>query len=193
VAWIKLRWYPIIFQIYSAGIAAVESKRYDSLNSIFCTSIPAKDYDNNYKTLSDLAADAIVEFTRDGLFKNLPGHEQNYVPMSEYLFKQIQPLLDDILFIGKNYEPAFDEFEVMLGLTVCYQNHKRSAGYAWGPMGRFGYKYRSHNSPFKRIMERAKLEKENWEPIKQGMFDGDYKAFIISAEKFEEMVSKQPW
>jgi hypothetical protein len=47
------------------------------------------------------------------LFKRLPGHEREYLPQNEYLFKPLQSTLEDILFLGRSYEPLFDRFEIL--------------------------------------------------------------------------------
>ena len=44
VAWLNLRWYPLILELYCAGIAAVEGKRYDSLANIFYTAVSPSEY-----------------------------------------------------------------------------------------------------------------------------------------------------
>jgi len=53
--------------------------------------------------------------------------------MSEYLFKTLQPKLDDILFIGKSYEKSFDEFEVLFALVVADIKKQRDE-HVWGPI-----------------------------------------------------------
>ena len=61
--------------------------------------------------------DASLELERTKAFSQLPGHKRHYVPCSEYLFKLLQPMLDDILFLGRDYEQYFDRFEVLLALV----------------------------------------------------------------------------
>lgn len=39
VAWLHLRWYPLILALYCSGIAAVEGQRYDSLADILLTRV----------------------------------------------------------------------------------------------------------------------------------------------------------
>ncbi|MBE0575241.1 MAG: caspase family protein [Desulfuromonadales bacterium] len=193
VVWLYLRWYPVIFQVYTAGIAAIEGKRYDSLRDIFYTQIGISDYRDKQQHLVHSIGHAILELNRTEVFKKLPGHERHYVPMSEHLYKQIQPALDDILFVGKNYESSFDEFEVMLGLAVAYERRINEEG-VWGPIGRFGWKMRDDNrSPFNKILEQAKNEKNNWEPIRQGMFGGDFEKFEIAADEYSGLLSKLNW
>ncbi len=191
--WLYLRWYPIIFQVYTAGIAAIEGRRYDSLRDIFYTQIGSSDFRNKQQTLVHSIGLAILELNRTDVFKKLPGHERHYVPMSEHLYKQVQPTLDDILFVGKNYESSFDEFEVMLGLAVAYERRVNEEG-VWGPIGRFGWKlHNESNSPFSKILKKAKEEKDNWEPIKQGMFGGDFEKFEIAADEYSGLLSKLNW
>ncbi|NTU50275.1 MAG: hypothetical protein HGA87_05245 [Desulfobulbaceae bacterium] len=109
--WFNLRWYPLIVSLYCAGIAAVEGKRYDSLANIFYAPLGVLEYNQQDKFFIEAIAKSVRALT--DMFKKLPGHEKNYVPLSEYLFKILQPKLDDILFIGRNYERSFDEFEVL--------------------------------------------------------------------------------
>lgn len=54
-----------------------------------------------------LAAEGILQATRAELFKFIPGHERQYAPAREYLFKTIQPKLEDALLVGTDYEEQF--------------------------------------------------------------------------------------
>jgi hypothetical protein len=70
----------------------------------------------------------------DSTFTFLPGYENRYTPLSDYLFKLLQPNLADLLFLGTDYESLFDRFEVILALEQI-NLHGR------GPIGRFGWKF----------------------------------------------------
>ena len=170
--WINLRWYPLIIGLYCAGIAAVEGKRYDSLSNIFYAIIGYSEYHNRDEFFVEGVANGISDLNSANVFKQFPGHEQQYVPMSEYLFKVLQPKLDDVLFIGKNYERSFDEFEVLFALAVADLRKQRNAN-VWGPIGRFGWKHSTHDDgPLKRIILEAGEMGERWEPIQAGLFGG---------------------
>lgn len=188
IAWIYLRWYPQIIQLYYSGIAAIDGGRYDSLSSIFYTEIDSSQNGDGQITFAEGVNKAIQELTRVDLFKKIPGHENNYVPLSEYLFKILQPTLDDIFFIGKNYEKGFDEFEILFALVVADLN-KQKTQRAWGPLGRFGWK----RNVFERFIANAALYGESWEPIRCGMFGGSYSRFSIVAEEFQQMVNNRNW
>lgn len=191
--WLDLRWYPIVLQMYSAGIAAVEARRYDLLSEILLTQIETPDGVTRSVPLVEAVSKAILEFTRVDIFKRLPGHERQYVPMSEYLFKILQPQLDDALFLGRTYESAFDEFEVLFAL-VGADIRKRNGRNAWGPIGRFGWKYsREEDSPLKRVLTQAKLEQGRWAPLEAGLFGGDISRFLLVAEEYETGVASLRW
>ncbi|MEZ4682099.1 MAG: caspase family protein [Caldilineaceae bacterium] len=190
VAWSYLRWYPVILQFYTAGIAAVEGKRYDSLAAIFYIHIDHPIHYDKQSIFVEAVGEAILEYNRMDLFKRLPGHERNYTPLSEYLHKLLQPDLDDILFVGKSYETAFDEFEVLFALAVaCIR--KQNERNIWGPVGRFGWKYGSRGStnPLTAVITAAKKEGEHWPLLKAGLFGGNYDAFIEAAGEYEQMIA----
>ena len=76
---------------------------------------------------------AITQLEINDTFKRVPSHERNYTPRSEYLYKFLQPQLDDLLFFGKDYERYFDEFEIMLALLHVDLNLQESPDAStWG-------------------------------------------------------------
>ena len=193
VVWGNLRWYPLILELYCAGIAAVEGKRYDSLASIFYSTVSSSEYKQQDEFFVEAVANGILELTRADVFKQLPGHDRHYAPMSEYLFKILQPKLDDILFIGKSYEKSFDEFEVLFALAVVDLRKQRNQ-HVWGPVGRFGWKHRgSDNAPLTRVIGEARALGKNWEPLKAGLFGGEIERFNGVADEYQQLISKLPW
>jgi hypothetical protein len=193
VVWIQLRWYPLILALYSAGVAAVEGKRYDSLASIFYTIVGSPEQRSKDVYFAEAISEGMLELTRMDVFKKLPGHEKNFVPLSEYLFKILQPKLDDILFVGKNYERSFDEFEVMFALAVADLNKQRN-DHLWGPIGRFGWKHRHRNgAPLQRVIDEAKSMRELWEPLRAGLFGGSIDRFLGVADEYQKTIGGLHW
>ncbi len=191
--WINLRWYPLLLILYHAGIAAIESNNYESLANIFYTKLGESEYGSKESLFVQKLSNGVLELTRSDIFKRIPGHERNYAPDSEYIFKQIQPMLDDLFFLGKSYESGFDEFEILYALVVA-DLRKQSDGYVWGPIGRFGWKYKSReNSPYTKLILEAEALKNQWPPIKAGMFGADYERFEAVANEFKESLSKLNW
>lgn len=193
VVLLNLRWYPLLLLLYHAGIAAVESRNYKSLAKIFYTKLGGSDNGRNEPYFAQKLSNAVLELTRANVFKQIPGHERHYTPDSEYLFKQIQPALDNLFFLGQSYENDFDEFEILYALVVA-DLKKQSNNYLWGPIGRFGWKHaRSHDSPFKKLIEEAAILKNDWPPLKAGMFGGDYVRFEAIAKEYQSVLDELRW
>lgn len=191
--WLSLRWYPMLLLLYSAGISAIESKNYRSLYCIFYTQIGSSEYTKEENYFVQRVSNGILELTRADIFKKIPGHERHYTPISEYLFKLMQPALDDLLFLGKGYESVFDEFEILYGLVVA-DLRKQNDGSIWGPIGRFGWKHRGRdNSTYKKMLSDAEKLKDKWGPIEAGMFGGSYDRFSEVAEEFSTIIHKLNW
>jgi hypothetical protein len=192
--WLALRWYPIIRLLYCSGISAIDGQRYDSLATILHTKIGTSSAYQKEQTFIEAVTRGFLELTRADGFKQLPGYEHYHTPLSEYLFKTLQPQLDDILFIGKNYERAFDEFEVILALAAA-DTGSQTDWLFWGPIGRFGWKHSNFpNSPFTTVVEEAKNKGESWPPLASGLFGGSIERFSAVAEKFQsEILAKLHW
>lgn len=188
VAWLNLRWYPVLMLLYTCGLGAVASRRYENLRHLL--NAPIRDRRERRET------EPLVQALFNGFsemksaFQTLPGHERQYVPVSEYLLKKLQPLADDILFTGGDYEMHFDRVEMLIALECAYHDG------GWGPIGRFGWKHHSRGgtgSPFNALVAEAEPKEDEWEPIKAGMFGGDYSSFKKAADEYKKMLDGLHW
>lgn len=193
VVWVNLRWYPLFLVLYHAGIAAIESKNYASLAKIFYTKLGESEFERDEVFFAQKISSGILELTRADVFKRIPRHERQYTPLSEYMFKQVQPALDDLFFLGRSYESDFDEFEILYALAVG-DLRKQSGKHFWAPIGRFGWKHRSRdNSPVRKICSEAESLKQDWPPIKAGMFGGSYERFEDVANELKRLLDQLNW
>ena len=193
VIYLKLRWYPMFLLLYSAGIASIANDDYDALSNILTVKVRSPESTYELVPISIPIGDAAAEL--DGAFKRLPGHEKQYVPRSEYLFKLLQPSLDDLLFMGNDYERCFDRFEVFLALVYADLDYQPE-GRIWGPIGRFGWKYRSRGrsgNTYADILKEAESLKDRWMPLKAGFFSGSYDRFTEIATKYQEILNNLRW
>jgi len=192
VIWIALRWYPICLLAYSAGISAVAAGNYKNLHTILMTTVRKPRSDSSGELVSALG-DSFSDL--HDAFKTLPGHERNYTPRSEYLFKLFQPRLDDLLYLGNDYEEAFDKFEVFLALVYADLVNEKQQN-IWGPIGRFGWKKRGwsgSSSPYQNILDEASKLKDAWPPIAAGFFGGSYARFENVASEFSGLIGRLNW
>lgn len=183
--WLALRWYPVWILTYCGGIGAIAAKEYSNLMKLLLAEAPGGE---DYRKRSSLSVALVSGLNNcSDSFKSLPGHERNYVPVSEYLFKQLQPKFDDLLFLGTDYEACFDRFEVFLSLA-CEDQEDDFCRFG----GRFAWKFArgQEGSPFHRIMKEAETHKDSWPPLRSGMFGGSYERFKIAADRIAEVVPK---
>jgi uncharacterized caspase-like protein len=193
-AWLSLRYYPLLLMLYCGGIAAVAARRYDNLRDLLLLPIhdPNQSQDGSALLIRSVArqTNELNEF-----FKCLPGHERQYTPRSEYLLKLLQPILDDALFLGTDYEASFDRFEVFYALEHAHHYSSEQSGRTWGPVGRFGWKESGFASgrPFHDVVQEAEREGASWLPFENGLFGGSIDRFKEVASAYGNSLSQLAW
>jgi uncharacterized caspase-like protein len=185
-AWLGLRWYPIMLLLYSGGVAALSVNNYATLLTMLTTRLHGSNTGEKSQPAIVSTVDGILEVDRLDLFKTLPGFEKYYVPRSEYLFKTLQPELEDLLFLGNGYEGLFDHFEIFYALT--YLDFREEKSYVWAPPGRFGWKGRYGRGPYSEMVKEAKQYGNAWGPISAGLFSRSVERFNDLATIFEDQV-----
>lgn len=184
----RLTWFPILSLLYAAGIAALAARKYAVFERLLHAPVASErrsvdEYEMLIVRVVD-GANGLTEF-----FKTLPGHERHHVPRSEYLFKALQPVLEDLLLLGRRYEALFDEFEVLLALDYADLIENR-----WGPPGRFAWKHRATDGgPLRRVVEEAQRKGDDWAPLKAGMFSGSSEKLLKDIDTITAMVGNLPW
>lgn len=190
VVWLALRWYPSLLVAYSSGISAIASENYENLAAILLApSRPSRTGEETKSTTINIV-EAMLELDRADVFKRIPGHERHYVPRSEYLFKALQPLLEDVLFLGKGYEAAFDRFEMIYGLAYV-----DLTGSDWGPLGRFTWKQKRGYSdkPFTLLQQEVDKYREQWLPLKAGLFGGSLNRATNAINIYTNLLGRVNW
>jgi hypothetical protein len=195
VVWLGLRWYPLLMLMYSGGIAALSAHNYTSLATIFHTRLGDHISGRGTQEAITATVSEILEVDRNEMFKRLPSYERNYVPRSEYLFKAVQPAIEDLLFLGKSYEELFDRFEIFYALT--YADIEDTKGHHfWGPPGRFGWKASrgQYGNPYAELLDEAGRAGDDWAPLHSGFFGGSIERFKAVAQKYNtELLSRLGW
>lgn len=193
--WLSLRWYPTMLLSYAGGLGALAADRYTNLASVFLARVPSLLEAGKEEPAILVTEKAALELARTDAFKLLPGHERYYVPRSEYLFKVLQPIADDVLFVGKGYESLFDRYEVLQALVYA-DLYEEQGRHIWGPIGRFGWKFgglRREENPFANIFKEAEEQKGDWPPLQAGLFQGSYDRFSHVATAYAELLKGLNW
>lgn len=185
----NMRWYPIFLLMYANGLGATAAGNYAELLTLFETPMP--DPRTNESSILISAVTTPMTESYD-LFKWTPEGKNKKVSRSEFLFKSLQPRIDDLLFLGREYEEVFDRFEILYGLEYAHRNSANHFGW-WGPIGRYGWKIRSGASPLKKLRDEAERYGDMWQPLTSGFFDGSLARFYEVCEGLTEAVTKSYW
>jgi hypothetical protein len=184
---LEMRWYPICLIQYVAGISAIAGSRYDNLLAILNTPVDCRLDSRKPKNVIVPMVDALIRL--HDLFKIFPGHERNLVPKSEYLFKLLQPKIEQELYLGNGYEPVFDRFEMFLALVYA-----DVADREWAPMGRFGWKtMQAGERIYEDLLKEAEREGCSWPPLKAGLFNSSFERFKHIWERILKLMQKVNW
>lgn len=168
--WLALQWYPALLLSYAGGIAAVATESYDLLLALMRARVVTSRGDER---LVVAATTGIGDLRQH--FKLLPGRQQQFVPLSEHLYETLKPVLDETLYLGAEYDRAFDTFEILYAVEFLHQS-----GRGWAPVGRFGWKAgRGESNPLRQIAEEAESASGGWPALSAGLCGG-------SSEKLQE-------
>jgi len=193
VVWNALRWYPIHLLLYATGVAATAGRRYDNLRLILHATVTDPERSRGPLPL----VRSVVRGLREAgsQFKLLPGLENRRTPLNDHLFALLQPVLDELLLLGTEFEVAFDDFEVLLALEHAHLSSIERSGGAWGPPGRFAWKFQSGDtaSPFHRIFAEFERDGAAWPPIRGGLFQGSAERFREVATSYGQMIANLGW
>lgn len=194
VAWAGLQWHPVLFLIYTGGVAALAAGNYENLAAIANTHVSFRETGQRSRTVLETAVTGIGEADSEEVFKRLPGYERYYVPRSEYLFRAVQSRLEDLLFLGNTYEELFDRYETIQAL-IYIDFRLQTQGGAWGPLGRFAWKYRHSPDapPFKTLLDQTAGGAEGGQLLKAGFFSGQPDRLQKAAEAFKVLLGKLSW
>jgi hypothetical protein len=177
--WLELQWYPVLALLYAGGIAAVSAGRYDALRALLHAPVRVSGKD---QPLVTAVTEGLSDRTR--AFRLLQGLDRHHTPCSDRLFDALQPLLDELLFLGSDYERAFDRFEMVYGFEYAYQSDRE-----WGPIGRFGWKgVRSDSSPLLNLLKEIEVANDTWPPVAAGLCGGSIEKVKVIAGAFTRNV-----
>ena len=202
-----MQWYPLMLEFYYAGIAAVSSDNFGPLKAALLSKIAAG-HDGKIELIIPTVR-GILELERHEIFKKLKGHERFHTPRSEYLYKLLQPNLEDLLYLGNSYEASFDRWEMLYALVyadIAHSNYALKTDKqadqidVWGPIGRFGWKVGrggggpGGENPWNEMLTEAAQLKDKWPPIASGLFGGSYTRFQYIAGRFKsELLDRLHW
>ena len=166
------------------GIACVKYNRFRELDNILRLSVPSPNFMDvkRYPLLYLLGG----THWNDDIWNELTGESYRY-PFSVFFLKELLPLFKNYFIVDSEYENTFYIWEhlksLIYGYNKCYILSENF------PLGEFirresMYKVRGNEEePYMIFWESADSLKNEWAPIKQGMFGGRYENYKAINEK----------
>ena len=138
-ALISLLYFPTLVLIYGIFITSLEAENYEIIKEIISMSDDKIDSSHYYRDTDSLITNLFNRINEISQNFSLFYPEEKYkFPMNEYLYKYMQPIIDDILFIGDDYNDKYTNTEILISVIYAVKNYSEK-DYVWGPFGRYLY------------------------------------------------------
>ena len=173
------------------GIACVKYQRFKELNAILSSTVSRENFFDPSCRLQLLAILGGVYWGND-TWNELMGGRSTY-PSSIFFQEHLRPLFEDYFTADSEYENVFYIWEHLKSLIYTYDKCSEKTGFVV-PLGNFLHQrkvYRrasqsGEQEPYILFFEGADKLKNDWEPIKQGVFGGSYDVYKQIYDQAEE-------
>lgn len=173
---IKLQKLASLYLTYVVGISCILYEKYSLLDKVF-----------HIKVSTKYGKEFLIEqvncnlWTDNNTISQVLYSSLHYYAFSSFIERQLQPVFAHLLTDSRDYECTFDIFEYFLGINYCYIVGM-FCGHYWVPRGIYDRraerrKYTYQDNPYDTFFSAASTDGQNWPPIKQGMFNGDYSVY----------------
>ncbi len=183
------RLYPALLAMYSGGIAAVASHRYDHLAAVLVQPRARAVIGGNVATVPALLDVYPGNVLNERENSTLSEISPSYGPFNYYLRDTLLPSFSSLFIREHEYDLWFDRFEY-LAMLVHGRLSKELTGHLWAPRGKLMLKGLRGKSDRDRLigelLNEARSEGSAWGAVRAGLFSG--------VAEFEQLVQKtEPW
>jgi len=171
--WVGLKRYPATLALYTLGLGAVFSNRFNFLGHIFATGIPQPNGET--ETVTQLLP-ASCMFRGVGSYGQrkmqlLEGMERRHAPFSDWIQTAVRQYTAIITFSDEQHDLMFDKLEIMMALSFAYHEVKPLGRY-WAPWGSFVYRSQTRERILREI-EGSISTLQHESPYVRGSIFGD--------------------
>lgn len=176
------------FLFHAIGISCVKYGYYQILPLMMTKMVPASNALSNTHDYSLSCLAGTIHWQPDVL--NIYMDTSWSYPYSELISRRLKPFFKEYFLNGEQYSECFAIWEKLFSLMYVYYRSSPFRDIEVFPMGLFMSETIYRNVLVQRglyysFFNSAVTQKEEWEPIKQGLFDGDFAKFIAISEKAE--------
>lgn len=184
-------YYPAMILLYALGISSIKSRNFSLLNKIFNIKIAENtgDFSRKMYLIEKMNSQALDARVITGILGNT-----YLTSLSTVLEQKLEPSFSQVIFNQLDFKDTFDIFEYLLSLNYLHIVGDNIVVKNWVPLGiykkRNFYRLRTdENYPQKAFFDKAEIEKEEWLPIKSGMFSGSFDVYTDTKQRADEFLS----
>lgn len=184
------RLFPTLIAFYTIGITSVHTEKFEILASCFNLKVDKDESPSSEQYFMIERVNPCHGVVENNIMNANILNKGYKTPTSTYLNQLLRPYFKTEIPSDREYETAFDLFEYLISLN--YEHLCSSAiNDFWAPYGEYKWRYlRITENPITKFMEEADKYKNDWPPIKVGMFNGDYQTFIQVKNRLQEHLSR---
>ena len=187
--------YPGLLGVYASGIAAVAAGKYDLLQSVLVAPGPRTPGDEQQTIVQSLAPrNILTEEEAHALFPHPDLPKTKYrTPLSQHLERALRTTFLDLIYSDREYIEAFDRFEYFTSLVHAHL-YWEDYGAAFYSGGCFEWRDRGSDSWLPKVLAReVEVAKDQWAPLRAGMFDGSLGRFLQIKSAVDRSVEDNYW
>ena len=166
----NIYYFPLLFLIYGIGISCLIAKKYDLLAKLFALKNKERTESYFYNIISRINSGNLITIQEGReIWENT-----SYTPLNNYIFKILQPYYISFTPDEEKFSDYFDLFEFLYLLHIRHFDTTFEKK-ACMPV-RFGWNeyVRNPNNLIDKFKKEAEEQKDDFSPIKVGLFDGRY-------------------
>lgn len=180
-SWIKLRGYPALLAMYSAGLTATANDNWTTLASVLSTRVHQPNLNRREDPIPLSAAFVSWSVLDHGAINSTFDAPGRRTPVSDYLNDLFVVVFGSQFRLSNDpFAQLFDEWEYLLGVIT-------HDVYGRGPIGRFVWRQRY--APEGKSPDRALLSAKG-DLLRAGFFQGTEERFGAVRQEFDEVVDK---
>lgn len=181
---VNFQYFSSLAILYCIGISAIKTEKYELLKDCFYIKIPNEIKGQKRVFLIESVNSSIIdkEIFNKVISKNFK------TPLSTHLNQFLKPLFSQIIYDDEEYDEIFSIMEYLISLNYMYMIRE---GYRidWAPWGEYVWRNNSYKKTLlDEFLEDASLMKDNWIPLKKGLFNGSYDNFVSTNTKLQEFL-----
>jgi hypothetical protein len=172
------------------GLSLVKNSKFKVLNELFKTKVPPYNFLGSYpENILQLLGAPHFRDTLNGLM----GKNYKY-PRSIFIKKQLNSHFNEEFYSDDEFENEFDKWEMIESLMFGYRKDYKPFPYFYVPDGDFvnhARKNFSRQDSFTEFYKSADVLKQDWPPVKDGLFGGKYEEYVNILHQTEKEFSHE--